>query len=188
MVSIMPLFGDATAGYLNQRTDHLVNWNRPGGLFFSNHQYSNRELLERGFVIASMAVGGYMAAGGGVLCCVFGASLAFTVAHGITMAPLIHKRLKAKWACDELVNNLKEQIKFDDEFGVLVSAVIDQVMAHVASTSPSAVWGKRQRLLETLTKWFNGIDHEELSSTLKDEDIISLLDRDTLSSGHTLTG
>lgn len=172
-----------TKDYLNKKTDYLINWNRPGSLFFGTHRYSNRELLERGFVIASMALGGFLAANksekGGALPFAFGASLAFLLAHTVTMSPLIHKRLKAKWGCDELVKQLKAQTQSEEEFGSVVSTVIDQIMAHAAVKSPSAVWGTRLRLLNNLNEWIKNEDHNLLIPTLRNEHIISLLDNNT---------
>ncbi|RUR09723.1 hypothetical protein [Legionella sp. km772] len=184
----MPFFA-STREFLNQQTGYLVNWNRPGSLFFGNHRYSNRELLERGFVIASTAVGGFLAANksehGGVVPFAFGASLAFLLAHTVTMSPLIYKRLKAKWACEELIKKLNAQNS--DELRPLISLAINEVMNHAPVKSPSAVWGKRLRLLQNLDEWINNNDPSLLLTTLKEKNLITLLEENNLTARSTLT-
>jgi hypothetical protein len=173
-------FLDSTKDFLNKKTDYLINWNRPGSLFFGTHRYSNRELLERGFVIASIALGGFLAHNKsereGVLPFAFGASLGFLLAHAVTMSPLIYKRLQAKWGCEELIKKMQGQLKSESELHSLISQAIEQIMAHATVKSPSAVWGKRLRLLQTLSAWIDEQDPMELTATLKGENIIELLD------------
>lgn len=66
--------------FLNRKSAYLINWHRVGSLLFSNHRYSTYELLQRGFVIATTAAGGFLAWNnsekGGAKPFVLGASLA----------------------------------------------------------------------------------------------------------------
>lgn len=187
----MPVLNDVRT-YLNEKTNYLVNWNRPGSLFFSNHRYSIRELIERGFVITSTAVGGFLAWNkseeGGATPFVLGASLAFLLAHTVTMSPLIYKRLQAKWSCDEHVKTINNQlIGTNEDFALVVKQVIDKIMAHAAEKSPSAVWGKRERLLKNLETWITEEEQEKLSDVLKNEDIIFLLNHNLFPQTQSLT-
>lgn len=187
----MPLLNDMRT-YLNQKTDYLINWNRPGSLFFGNHRYSTRELIERGFVITCTAAGGFLAWNkseeGGATPFLFGASLAFLLAHTITMSSLIYKRLNAKWGCEEHIKTINTQLDHaDKDFALLVNPVIDKIISHTSEKSPSAVWGKRERLLKNLETWINEENHNILSHVLKDEEIISLLDNNTFPRTESLT-
>ncbi|KTD12084.1 hypothetical protein Lgra_1542 [Legionella gratiana] len=177
--------------FLNQKTDYLINWNRPGSLFFSSHHYSTRELIERGFVITSTAAGGFLAWNkseeGGAAPFVLGASLAFLLAHTVTMSPLIYKRIKAKWSCDERIKTINSQLSDEDKnFSLLVKQVIDKIMTHAAEKSPSAVWGKRDRLLKNLETWIDEEEHSLLGDVLKNEEIISLLNKGTFPQTESL--
>ncbi len=167
---------------LNKQTGYLVDWKRAGVVMFStNHRYTSREVLERGFIVARMAVGGFLASNksekGGSVPFIFGASLAFLISHTITMSPLIYKRLQASWNCDKIIKQLNEQLKSEQAIAPIVSEVISKIMKHAAVTSASAVWGKRERLLTTLQDWINNNDHDLLNDTLKNENIIELLDK-----------
>ena len=43
---------------LTDASNNLIDFSRSASLFFSEHRYSTKEILERGFVITSMAVSG----------------------------------------------------------------------------------------------------------------------------------
>ncbi len=173
---------DNVKSFLNEKTDYLINWNRVGNLFFSNHRYSSQELMERGFVVTCTAAGGFLAWNkseeGGVTPFALGASLAFLLSHTVIISPLIYKRLKAKWSCDEHIKTINSKLSEEDkDFTLLVKQVIDKVMTHAAEKSPSAIWGKRERLLKNLETWIDEEDHSMLDGVLKNEEIIPLLDK-----------
>ncbi|WP_298623985.1 hypothetical protein [uncultured Legionella sp.] len=172
-----------TRNFLTEKSNHLIDWNRPGSLFFSNHRYSQRELLERGFVITSTAVMGFLAwnqsTAGGALPCALGASIGFMISHTITMYPLIYKRLKAQWACDELkteINILLEEKL--PKFVTVTHSVIDQVLHYSKSRSASETWGCRERLLTNLKHMLSdqSLSTEQLREILEHEDIIGMLE------------
>ncbi|ARM33846.2 hypothetical protein [Legionella longbeachae] len=176
------LSSDNIRSFLNQKTDYLINWNRVGNLFFSNHRYSTRELVERGFVITCTAAGGFLtwnkSEEGGVTPFALGASLAFLLSHSVIISPLIYKRLKAKWSCDEHIRTINSKLNDEDkDFAQLVKQVIDKITTHAAEKSPSAIWGKRDRLMKNLETWIDEEDHGMLGDILKNEEIISLLDK-----------
>ena len=178
--------------YLNVKSNYLIDWNRPGSLFFGNHRYSSQELLERGFVIAMTATGGFLkwnnSNNGGFTPLACGAALGFLISHSITMSPLIYKRLEAQWACDTLQDkiNLKLIAKKED-VRLLVSNTVATVLQQTHSTSPSAVWGRRKRLLTNLLEWLNDsqISLEKLTDTLKSADIINHLDKKNIGEPKT---
>ncbi|KTD63669.1 hypothetical protein Lsan_1102 [Legionella santicrucis] len=183
---------DNVRSFLNQKTDYLINWNRPGSLFFSNHHYSTRELIERGFVITCTATGGFLAWNkseeGGVTPFALGASLAFLLSHAVTMSPLIYKRLKAKWSCEEHIKTINSKLSNEDkDFTLLVNQVIEKITTHAAEKSPSAIWGKRARLLKNLETWIDEEEHSMLGDVLKNEEIISLLDNGIFPQAESLT-
>lgn len=169
--------------YLNNKSNYLINWNRPGALLFGNHRYTPRELLERGFVITMTAAGGFLNRGS-LTSFSGGAALGFLLAHSITMSPLIYKRLEAMWACD----SLKDQIHLrllarPADFRPLVTDVVDKVLQETHSKSPSAVWGRRKRLLTNLLDWLNDkqLSLEQLTPVLQCSDVINHLDAKDLS-------
>ncbi|KTC93453.1 hypothetical protein [Legionella cincinnatiensis] len=183
---------DNVRSFLNQKTDYLINWNRPGSLFFSNHRYSTREFIERGFVITCTAAGGFLAWNkseeGGVTPFALGASLAFLLSHTVTMSPLIYKRLKAKWSCEEHIKTINSKLSDEDkDFALLVNQVIEKITTHATEKSPSAVWGKRDRLLKNLETWIDEEEHSMLNDVLKNEEIISLLDHGIFPQAEPLT-
>jgi hypothetical protein len=173
--------------FLNEKSDYLINWNRPGSLFFGSHRYSYQELLERGFVIASTAALGFLAwnqsSDGGMMPFAYGAALGFLMSHTITMSPLIYKRLEAKWACDALQDKIDlKLIAKNTDFRALVDKVVAEVLNENSSKSPSAVWGRRKRLLTTLLDWLDEpqLSLKTLTDTLKSVDVIDHLDKNDI--------
>jgi hypothetical protein len=176
----MPVLNEVGT-FLNKKTDYLINWNRVGNLLFSNHRYSPQELIVRGFVVTCTAAGGFLAWNnsekGGAMPFLLGASLAWTLAHAVVISPLVYKRLKAKWGCKEHIKSINDQLnEQDNDFTQLVYQTIDKILSHASEKSPSAVWGKRERLLNNLQRWIEEQDSSILSDVLKDKDIISKLD------------
>jgi hypothetical protein len=169
--------------FLTAQSNYLIDWNRAGSLFFSNHHYSLQEKLERGFVITSTAVMGFLTWNateqGGFLPFAFGASLGFLISHTITMSPLIYKRLVAQWSCTDLIDQINQKITHQEpDFITLVQSVCDDVLKSTNNTSPSATWGRRKRLLETLLEWLNTEEKmDTITETLKKADIVDLLDQ-----------
>jgi hypothetical protein len=172
-----------TQAYLTNKSNYLVNWHRVGNLLFTNHRYSPRELLERSFVIASTAAGGFLAWNkseeGGATPFALGASLAFVLSHTLVISPLIYKRLHAMWNCDTILKSIGEQLAHEQDKGLvhLIQGALKQVMTHVAEKSPSAVWGKRLRLLTNLQVWLDEEDPESLRKILTDKQFIERLDK-----------
>jgi hypothetical protein len=172
---------------LNEKSQYLINWNRPGSLFFGNHRYSNREVLERAFVLVMITAGGYLGSQSreySTGACVVGASLSFFIAHTITMSPLIYKRLEAKWACEKLQKQINSQlIDKDDGYCSMVNNAVTSVLEHVHSKSPSAVWGHRKRLLTNLHNLLNHpeIPFSQLAEILNERDVIYKLEQEELS-------
>lgn len=169
---------------LNQRTDYLINWNRVGSLFFSNHRYSTQELLERSFIISATAIGGFLAwnqSEGNSTTLAFGASLGFLLAHTATLSPLIYKRLQTKWACEEHIKTINSHLNDEmSECSSLVKQTMDKIMNYTPEqTSPSAIWGKRERLLKNLEAWITEEDCSNLTHILSKDDIITLLENNT---------
>lgn len=166
--------------YLTNASNYLVDWNRPGSLFFGRHRYSTKELAERGFVIAMTSIAGYWAwsQSQSPMYAAAAATIGFLVAHTITMSPLICKRLEAKWACDALIIDIRSHVNDKPEFQDLVNSVIEKVMQYAQSKSASAVWGERKRLLTHLSEWVRDvrISIDDLSAVLKRDDVISCLD------------
>ena len=169
--------------FLTVQSNYLINWNRAGSLFFSNHRYSLQEKMERGFVITSTAVMGFLSWNaseqGGFLPFAFGASLGFLISHTITMSPLIYKRLMAQWSCNDLIKQINQKIAHQEPpFITLVQSISADILKSTNSTGPSATWGRRKRLLETLLEWLNTEEQMDvLTETLKKADIIDLLDK-----------
>jgi hypothetical protein len=171
--------------YLTKKSDYLINWQRAGSLFFSGtHRYTPKEVLERSFVITSMAVGGFLkwntSNNGGATPFMFGAALGFLVSHSITMSPLIYKRLEAKWACGSLKDTIHLRlIAKPEECRLLVTSIIEKILKETHSKSPSAVWGRRKRLLTNLLEWLNNsqLSLKELTDKLQSPDVITHLDK-----------
>lgn len=169
------------ADFLNVQTANLIDWNRPGSLFFGNHRYSAKELAERGAIIASAAIAGYLSwnltesPGYAAL----GACVGFLVSHAVTMYPLIKKRIQAKSACESMKLELERQFPPEEDtehtLAQNISAVVKTIMEHTASKSPSEIWGKRARLLSTLVEWI--CDQHKLDELLQSPDIIIYLDQ-----------
>ncbi len=164
---------------LTRQTNHLMDWGRPGALFFSHHQYSAQEWLERGFVLTSSAAMGFLnwmqTKEGGLMPFAYGAGLGFLLSHTLTMSPLIHKRLVSMWNFSTVAKKIKEDIANDaPEFIALVNTVITQLKAHEGSKSASAIWGKRERLINNLCHLLATSDHRSqlLENALKSETII----------------
>jgi hypothetical protein len=162
---------------LNETSNYLIDWRRPGSLLFSNHRYSQKEWAERIFVAGSTALAGYwqwcdsqdMKDAG------IAATIGFLLSHTLTMSPLILKRLKNKWACDELIVNIRGKTHTESpEFKKLIESAIQKILQHAESKSASAVWGDRARLLTNLSVWLDQ-NNAYLSETLNQEDIINLL-------------
>ncbi|KTD54775.1 hypothetical protein [Legionella quateirensis] len=174
--------------FLTARSNYLIDWNRPGSLFFGRHRYSLQEKIERGFVITSTAVMGFLtwnaSEQGGFLPFAFGASLGFLISHTITMSPLIYKRIKAQWSCNDLITQINQKItQQEPDFITLVQSVCDDVLKSTNSAGPSATWGRRKRLLETLLEWLNTEEKmDTVTETLKKTDIIDLLDKREINS------
>ncbi|MBL7525107.1 hypothetical protein [Legionella bononiensis] len=178
--------------FLTAQSNYLIDWNRAGSLFFSNHRYSLQEKIERGFVITSAAVMGFLtwnaSEQGGFLPFAFGASLGFLISHTITMSPLIYKRLMAQWSCNDLIDQINQKVTSQESnFISLVQSVCDDVLKSTNNTTPSATWGRRKRLLENLLEWLNTEEQMDvLTETLKKTDIVDLLDkREVTSSSST---
>lgn len=169
--------------FLTEQSNYLIDWNRPGSLFFSNHKYSSREMLERGFVITSTAVMGFLtwnqSTAGGALPFALGASLGFLISHTITMSPLIYKRLQAQWACNELKTEINALLEKKPDFiSSLVHPVIDKVIKFPKSKSASETWGCRARLLANLKDILTEptLSVTQLQEILANEEIIKILD------------
>ena len=161
----------------------LIDFRRPGALFFSNHKYSQRELLERIFVITSAATLGFLnwmqSQEGWAIPIASGAALGFLISHTITMSPLIYKRLVFMWNCYNIQKEIKSNIAKDKmPFIELVNSVVEQILEHKGSKSASATWGKRERLMTNLLTWLKDNTHDSLvmNEALGNADIISSLD------------
>lgn len=157
-------------GFLNKYTNHLIDWNRVGNLLFTTHRYTPQELLERGFIISSTAALGLLkwnqSSDGDALAFCYGATLGFLMSHMLVISPLIYKRLEAKRGCDILIDKINLiLISRDEELRLLVTLVVDGIMQQSHSKSPSAVWGRRKRILATLCDWIT--DQSISLSTLK---------------------
>lgn len=167
---------------LNELTNYLVDFSRPGSLFFGNHRYSNKELAERFFVVTTTALAGYWQwySSESITEAGAAATFGFLVSHTITMAPLICKRLEKQWACDQLATQIKIKTKNQTaDFIRLVNSVVKQVLTHADVKSASEVWGKRERLLTHLSNWLNtDVPIDELTELLEREDIIKCLDKE----------
>ncbi len=170
--------------YLNQATGYLINWDRPGSLFFNTtHHYTERELLERFAVITGTATGAFLAWYNSYNI-VGGASIAFLIVHSITMAPLIWKRLNAMYACYQLHEEILIMVKnFSSSDQNLIQKTMTAILNHSDVKSPSAVWGKRKRLLDNLKNLLNDSvsfsTHdlsEDLRESLQDSRFIQFLD------------
>jgi hypothetical protein len=162
---------------LNEASNYLIDWRRPGSLLFCNHRYSQKEWAERLFVVGSTAMAGYwqwcdsqdMRDAG------IAATVGLLLSHTLTMSPLILKQLKNKWACDELIVNIRERIHAElPEFKELIESTIQKILKHAESKSASAVWGERARLLTNLLGWLDQ-NNAYLAEVLNQEDIINLL-------------
>lgn len=158
-------------GFLNKYTNHLVDWNRVGNLLFTTHRYTPQELLERGFIISSTAALGLLkwnqSSDVGAFAFCYGATLGFLISHLVVISPLIYKRLEAKRGCDILIDRINLiLISKDEALRLLVTGVVDDIMQQSHSKSPSAVWGRRKRILATLFDWIT--DQNMSLSTLKE--------------------
>jgi len=170
------------ADWLTEKSNHLIDWRRPGSLFFGNHRYSTKEMVERIFVITSAASLGFLrwmqSEENGAVAFAEGAALGFLISHTITMAPLIQKRVAAQFSCYKLTLKIKEIVSEEDsEFILLVNSVIKKVSQHAETKSASATWGKRERLLSTLMDWLNDVnlDSAQLIELLNVDDVVSVL-------------
>lgn len=172
------MFTEQLGNILNKKTDHLVDWNRVGNLI-GKHHYSTKELLERGFIIACTAAGGFLAKNqsehGGLSSFVCGASLAFFISHTLIISPLIYKRLKTQWACNDIKARLEEQLKARPELSPVVSKIVDKILGLVCAKSSSAIWGHRLRVLTALEKLVNCTKSDELLTRLENPNFINHL-------------
>lgn len=167
---------------LNETSNYLIDWRRTGNLLFSNHRYSQKEWAERIFVVGSTALAGYwqwcdsqdMKDAG------IAATIGFLLSHTLIMSPLILKRLKNKWACDELIINIKEKTHTKSPaFKELIESAIQKILKHAESKSASAVWGERVRILTKLSDMLDQ-NNAYLAEVLKQEDIINLLNKPSI--------
>lgn len=163
------LFIENLADILTKNTNHLIDWNRIGSVVGAR-QYTYRELAERGFIIASMAAGGFLAKNqreqGGIASFAGGAFLAFLLAHTITMSPLIYKRIKLQGACNDIKTRLDEQLMSEPELRDSVIELINKIMKLATVRGASAVWSHRLSLLNRLEKLVTNADHNQLLSQL----------------------
>lgn len=173
------------AGFIKGATNHLVDGDRIGNLFFNGHRYTAREVLMRAFVITTTAATGFLAwnqSGGDVLSSAGGASLGFFISHAIVIAPFVYKRLQMRWACDALKAEITSLLSEKSEVLSSVRLVIDKVLNYSESKSASGTWGRRERLLTNLKEWLieqikSETPDEQLMDILQSEDIMTKLDQ-----------
>jgi hypothetical protein len=99
------------------------------------------------------------------------------------MWPLLVKRLNAKAACETLRNELRdryseEELKDKNSIGYWAMQTVNVIMNHKDSSSASAIWGKRQRLMTTLLAWCKDASlAQDLHQILQQDNVIELLNR-----------
>lgn len=147
---------------LTELSHNYIDWSRVGFfLRLGNHRYSRDELLQRGSIIATAAtfafVGNYLnnpdkTQLSNTSMALFMGTLGFTLAHTMTMMPLVLKRVKISHECGALVSEIKEKIAplpTDQQEAILskVKNALEVSLSNAKQASATQTWGRRRTLL-----------------------------------------
>jgi hypothetical protein len=183
-------FNSSVANELTRLSGYLVDWSRVGELLAQGtHRYSQKELIQRGAIVAATGVGGiagYYAAqldeenhhrG---LYSMAGCFIGFVVSHSIVIVPLIQKRWNMNKECQVLESNIFNLLsQLNDytrdtaqEHQSLISNITGMVaninkfnLADDKHAKASQTLGARKRMLENvyakLNEDINGLENSE---------------------------
>jgi hypothetical protein len=146
-------------------SNHYIDWSRIGELWASkSHQYSTRQLLDRGIIVAFTAVCGYLGnyyneeeySGCSNTAVTLATSLlGFTVSHAVIIIPLIQKRYAMQQECTQYRLAIEQIIAEPDctyrkEVGALMEIIMNTSLGDAKHAKASETWGHRKNTLKAV--------------------------------------
>lgn len=172
---------------MTEGSGHFLDWSRTGELLLSaSHRYSRDELLARGFIVACIAVTAYLGATqndeekthcSSTTAAIMLGFLGFVVSHAIVLIPLVQKRREMSAECNQLADQIKQQVRADvclTDVSKLVNHVLKLSLSTEQHGNASLTWGTRKRLLQCVK---DRLDEGQKDPSFWQGDISDVLER-----------
>lgn len=139
---------------LNQSCNYLLDWNRFGGLFFSNHSYTEKEFQQRIKILNTSFLFGLCSYlnSNSMQSALFFTAIGFLISHYEETKSLIHKRIQFTQDLQIAENKIHSclQKNFSTHDHHFFTTLISTIKNSKLGTNSSSILGKRKRLMENL--------------------------------------